>query len=234
MTGKLIQEPPLLVLPSLAKELGVTDAIIAQQLYYAGQRQADGWVERSFPDWQRALRGVFSARTIERAFSKLLEKGWIEQDARPGMVGRWRITPDKMTGDPRQEVPTDCRGSVSREEKREGDPPKKVPRPEPDGFADWLGFHHELTGSAVPREGTARRERLAGIFRELAAAGAELEDFQLESEGVFASPHMVEGGHLEPENVLRKTRFGSYADKGRRARDARLNGVAAKYAHLDG
>lgn len=238
MSGKLIEEPPLLVLPSLARELGLERAIVLQQLHYAGRRSSDdGWIERSAADWSRALGGVVQPRSFERIWPALVDAGWVEARPSAGRPTAYRVTPRTE----REVVPAPSVGSppaqsggslIKREQQGEKDPPK-VPNEEPIGFASWLTFHHELTGSAVPREGTARRAKLAGTFRELVSTGATLEDFELESEGVFASPHMREGGHLEPENVLRKTRFGKYADQGRRARAARETGVTAKYGHLD-
>jgi hypothetical protein len=236
VTGKLIDEPPLLVLPSLVREVGMSEAILLQQLHYAGQRSVDRWVQRSAADWHRALRGCLSVRTIERVWSALRDVGWIESKPDPGKPSKVRVASAKLaevwSATPAEVPPPNVRGPVSREEQqREKDLPKEVS--EPIGFASWLTFHHELTGSAVPRAGSKRREKLAGIFAGLVQTGAALEDFELESEGVFASPHMREGGHLEPENVLRATRFGKYADVGRRARAARETGVAAKYGHLN-
>jgi hypothetical protein len=93
-----------------------------------------------------------------------------------------------------------------------------TPPAERSEFSEWLGHHHELTGSAVPRAGTTRRAKLAAIFDRLAGEGHELEDFRAASEGVWALPHMREGGHIEPENVLRVQKFGQYVSVGRRAR----------------
>jgi hypothetical protein len=235
VTGKLIEEPPLLVLPSLARELGLERAIVLQQLHYAGRRAEDGWIERSAADWARALGGTIAARSFERIWPALVDAGWVEARPSAGRPTAYRVTPRTERGVvPAASVgspPADSGGSlIKREQLGEKNPPKV---PEPDGFGDWLEFHHELTGSNVPRAGSKRRERLAGIFAGLVSTGAVLDDFKLESEGVFASPHMREGGHLEPENVLRATRFGKYADVGRRARAARETGVAAKYGHLN-
>jgi hypothetical protein len=94
----LIQEPPLIVLPSLAREVGLPPAILLQQLYFAGQKAADGWVTRSTGDWSRALRGVIAPRTIERAFSKLLEADWVEASSSPGLPTAYRVTPARLAG----------------------------------------------------------------------------------------------------------------------------------------
>lgn len=236
--SKLISEPPLLVLPSLARELGLVDAIVLQQLYYAGQRTEDGWVQRSYADWSRALRDVIAARTLERTFANLVKAGWVEQKSEPGKAAAFRATPrDERGVGARSErgAPTaESGGSVSREKKQREKASPKTPSPEPIGFDEWLEHHREVCGSSVPKLGTQRRTKLAGLFGQLAQAGHELEEFKLESEGVAASPHMVEGGHLEPENVLRVTRFGKYADAGRRARAARGAAEASPYAAFDG
>jgi hypothetical protein len=246
VTAKLISEPPLLVLPSLAKELGVTDAIILQQLHYAAQRTPEGWVERSYPDWHRAIRGVFSARTIERAFAKLLEKGWVERAGEEGMVSRWRVAPDKLTGDHGPDGATGCRGSVSRDNGESTPSPKKSPKTilaeadEPNGFLEWLGHHVAIAGQlnlsmSVPRHGTRYRSSLARTFAALAGEGFTLEEFKLASEGVLSDDWMRLQGHVKPENVLRVEKIGGRVENGRlwRQKRATTTDTTEKYGHLD-
>lgn len=241
----LIPEPPLIVLPSLAREVGLNEAIMLQQLYWLGQRSEGRWVQRSASEWGHALRGCFSARTCERILASLRKQAAVEWEEQPGKPTRYRVTSARLaegSASLRGGPSPDPGGSASRvdavtaEVTTENTSPKKVltPAEEAIGFSEWLGFHHALTGSAVPRAGTARRDKLARIFAELVRQGAGREEFELESEGVFASPHMVEGGHLEPENVLRKTRFGEYAEKGRRARAAREAAATDVYGAFDG
>lgn len=68
----LIPEQPLLVLPSLAKKIGLNEAIVLQQLHYwlsssehiyGGRR----WVYNSYGEWQRQFP-FWSTYTIKRIF----------------------------------------------------------------------------------------------------------------------------------------------------------------------
>lgn len=77
----LINEPPLLVLPSLAKAIGLNDAIITQQLHYwlenpkAGvERDGFKWVFNTYDEWQENFP-FWSTSTIKRTFLELEEKG---------------------------------------------------------------------------------------------------------------------------------------------------------------
>lgn len=79
----LLDEPPLLVLPSLAVAVGLKESIILQQLHYwlenkdsAGNRTAhfvedQWWVYNSYDKWQRTNFPFFSITTIRRKFDRL-------------------------------------------------------------------------------------------------------------------------------------------------------------------
>jgi hypothetical protein len=83
MSNLLIKEPPLQVLPTLAKLIGLNEAIILQQLHYwvenknsAGEIDDDGnkWIYNSYPEWKKDNFPFWSVSTIKRAFLNL-EKG---------------------------------------------------------------------------------------------------------------------------------------------------------------
>lgn len=112
---------------------------------------------------------------------------------------------------------------------------------EPEGFAQWLGQHTSLAATlgvqvSVPRAETSRRGVLARTFRRLRDEGHELEEFRLASMGVVSSEFMREGGHVQPENVLRVEKFGKWVDEGRRAhavREAKASGHAVDWSQFD-
>jgi hypothetical protein len=77
----LIHEPPLQVLPSLAVAVGLTEAIILQQLHYwlenpkAGiERDGYKWIFNTYEEWQ-ANFPFWSVATIRRGFQNLEERG---------------------------------------------------------------------------------------------------------------------------------------------------------------
>jgi hypothetical protein len=80
----LIDEYPLLVLPSLAKAIGLNEAIALQQLHYwlenpKGGVELDGerWVYNTYEDWQKDNFPFWSIPTIQRVFASLESKGLI-------------------------------------------------------------------------------------------------------------------------------------------------------------
>jgi DnaD/phage-associated family protein len=76
----LIDEYPLLVLPSLATSIGLNEAIALQQLHYwlenpKGGVMLDGerWVYNTYEDWQKDNFPFWSVRTVVRVFDHLEE-----------------------------------------------------------------------------------------------------------------------------------------------------------------
>lgn len=75
MNRKLIDEYPLIVLPSLAKKIGLNEAIVLQQIHFwlgRGLNKKDGkyWVYNTYEEWGEQFP-FWSVSTIRRAFSSL-------------------------------------------------------------------------------------------------------------------------------------------------------------------
>lgn len=85
MNRLLINEPPLQVLPSLAKLIGLNEAIFLQQLHYwliKSQHEYDGrkWVYNTFEEWQKQLP-FWSIITIKRIVQSLRKAGLVSTTA---------------------------------------------------------------------------------------------------------------------------------------------------------
>lgn len=247
----LIDEPPLLVLPSLVHEVGLPAGILLQQIHFAGRRQVDGWVERTVGDWHRALRRCISARTIERALAALREAGWVEYEPNPGAATRYRVAPAKLayvSADLAGEGPPNPGGAVSREEtterkKRTTSSKKRIKlADEVVGFTEWMGYHVTTAATfgislSVPAPETLSRTELHKRFAELAGEGRELAEMKLASLGVLSSVWHRENGHVKLITVLRQgEKLQERIDAGRAAEAAVADGsdVRSKYAFLDG
>lgn len=79
----LLDEQPLLVMPQLAKEIGLNEAIILQQIHYWLKNPKAGvvindekWVYNSVTQWNEQFP-FWSANTIRRALNNLREKGYL-------------------------------------------------------------------------------------------------------------------------------------------------------------
>jgi hypothetical protein len=79
MSKLLIDERPLILLPSLAKAIGLNEALILQQIHFwiqsgsAHLRNKRRWVYNSVRDWQEQFP-FFSPTTIWRALRKLEQR----------------------------------------------------------------------------------------------------------------------------------------------------------------
>ena len=80
----LINEPPVQVIPSLAKAIGLNEAIVLQQLHYWLEnkknpgRMVDGekWVYNTYEEWHENFP-FWGVSTIKRIFTALEERGLI-------------------------------------------------------------------------------------------------------------------------------------------------------------
>lgn len=75
MSNLLIDDYPILVLPTLATEIGLNEAIVLQQMHYwlkKSNHNYDGrrWIYNSFPEWQKHFP-FWSVMTIKRAVYSL-------------------------------------------------------------------------------------------------------------------------------------------------------------------
>jgi hypothetical protein len=84
MSDLLIKEYPLMVLPSLAKAIGLNEAIVLQQLHYWLKNPKSGvvrngfkWAYNTYGEWQEDNFPFWSVRTIQRAFLSLEERGFV-------------------------------------------------------------------------------------------------------------------------------------------------------------
>lgn len=87
----LINEPPLQVLPSLAKVIGLNEAIIVQQIHYwtrisKNVRDGETWVYKTFLEWQEEFP-FWSEKTIKRAMKRLEEKSLVISTSKYNRMG---------------------------------------------------------------------------------------------------------------------------------------------------
>ena len=81
MSNLLINEHPLMVLPSLATKIGLNEAIIIQQVHYwlnisTKVHEGRKWTYNTYQEWQKQFP-FWSERTIRRAIKNLEENGYL-------------------------------------------------------------------------------------------------------------------------------------------------------------
>ena len=79
MSKLLIDEPPLQVLPTLAKVIGLNEAIILQQVHYwlnenGKTYEGKKWIYNTYADWRKQFP-FWSESTIKRTIKRLEEQG---------------------------------------------------------------------------------------------------------------------------------------------------------------
>jgi hypothetical protein len=93
-SGLLIREPPLVVLPSLAKAIGLHPALMLQQIHFRSlDSRDDGWVQKSRREWVLDFP-FWSVPTIKRALAELHDRGLIEAEyvhTAQGREPRYRV-----------------------------------------------------------------------------------------------------------------------------------------------
>lgn len=91
----LIAESPLQVLPSLAKSIGLNEAIVLQQIQYwiaieqGEEREGRRWIYNSVEQWRKQFP-FWSADTIQRTLQSLRDKGLV--DAQKLSSDKWKHT----------------------------------------------------------------------------------------------------------------------------------------------
>nr|MDX5841139.1 replication protein [Bacillus cereus group sp. BfR-BA-01700] len=79
MSNLLIHEEPLIVLPGLAKAIGLNEAIFLQQVHYwlnKSKHQHDGyyWIYNTYDEWLKQFP-FWSSATLRRIVNKLEKQG---------------------------------------------------------------------------------------------------------------------------------------------------------------
>jgi len=77
----IIPEPPLQLLPTLAKDIGIGEALILQQLHYLTLNENNGkvlngerWIYNTYEDWQSKYFPFWSTRTIKTYITSMEER----------------------------------------------------------------------------------------------------------------------------------------------------------------
>jgi uncharacterized phage protein (TIGR02220 family) len=84
MSTLLINEAPLMIVPSLAVKIGMNEAVVLQQIHYwlrISKHSIEGkkWVYNSYEDWQKQFP-FWSISTIRRTFYSLEKSGVVVSD----------------------------------------------------------------------------------------------------------------------------------------------------------
>ncbi|MCS0670010.1 conserved phage C-terminal domain-containing protein [Cytobacillus firmus] len=81
MSSLLVDERPILILPSLAEEMGLNEAVLIQQIHYwlvksRHIKEGRKWIYNTYKDWKKQMP-FWSHATIGRTIRSLEEKGFL-------------------------------------------------------------------------------------------------------------------------------------------------------------
>lgn len=81
MTKLLLNEAPIMIIPSLAVKMGLNEAIVLQQIHYWIQTsshviEGQKWIYNSYKEWQKQMP-FWSESTIKRTIRLLEEQGFL-------------------------------------------------------------------------------------------------------------------------------------------------------------
>jgi hypothetical protein len=114
----LIPDHPLQVLPALAAEIGLNEAIAVQQLHYWTKRSEskEGWVYNTMAEWREQFP-FWSKRTIERIWTSLAKKKLVEVAQRGGTdrTNHYRLIYEQL---PRYKFPSRQSGGIKPTDRR--------------------------------------------------------------------------------------------------------------------
>lgn len=119
----LVPEHPLQVLPALATEIGLKEAIVVQQLHYwTSKKQPDDddqvWIHNTMEEWLEQFP-FFTQRTIERTWTSIKKQDLVEVRQRGGSdrTNHYRLKYESL---PRYKFPCRQNGGMKPPKGRDG------------------------------------------------------------------------------------------------------------------
>ncbi|WP_042454643.1 conserved phage C-terminal domain-containing protein [Neobacillus dielmonensis] len=222
MSRLLINESPVMIIPSLAAKIGLNEAVVLQQIHYwlgISKHHIEGrsWVYNTYEDWQKQLP-FWSVSTIKRTIRSLEMLGlllsenynrmkmdktkWYSIDYEKLQEFEDRLPEDQST--PIEEIaPEEDEQKVQDSEVHS---PVKTEIP----YAEIIGYLNEKTGKNFKLSSIKTRELIHARYRE----GFLLEDFNrvIDRKSADWQSDPVWNKFLRPETLF-GTKFESYLNQ---------------------
>lgn len=193
MSKLLINENPLMIVPSLAVKIGVNEAVVLQQIHYwlgVSKHKIEGrkWVYNTYEDWQKQFP-FWSISTIKRTIHSLENLGILVSD-------NWNSSKLDKTKwytidyEALQKIEQSVEPSLTQHEPSEGSdwntvefslskaipeiPSKNTSEKKIIPFADIIQYLNEKTGKSYKADSRKTKELIQARFSE----SFTLEDFK--------------------------------------------------------
>ncbi|ETI69900.1 conserved phage C-terminal domain-containing protein [Neobacillus vireti] len=222
MSRLLINESPVMIIPSLAAKIGLNEAVVLQQIHYwlgISKHKIEGrtWVYNTYEEWQKQLP-FWSVSTIKRAIRSLemlgllLSENWNQM--KMDKTKWYSIAYEKLQefedslpesqSAPIKELAPDENSDKTKEFACDSSSKKVIP------YDEIIGYLNEKTGKNFKLSSIKTRELIHARYRE----GFTLEDFtrviDLKSSDWQFDP--VWNKFLRPETLF-GTKFESYLNQ---------------------
>jgi uncharacterized phage protein (TIGR02220 family) len=216
MSRLLINESPVMVIPSLAVKIGLNEAMVLQQIHYwlgISKHDIDGrtWVYNTYEEWQKQFP-FWSVSTIKRTFRSLemmgylLSENWnrMKMDKTKWYSINYEKLQDLDEDTPVEEESPEDNSEEVEESYSNSSVEKEIP------YTEIISYLNEKTGKNFKHASTKTREMIHARYKE----GFTLEDFtrviDLKSAEWKADP--VWNKFLRPETLF-GIKFESYLNQ---------------------
>jgi uncharacterized phage protein (TIGR02220 family) len=235
----LIKESPLQVIPSLAVQVGLNEAILLQQLHFRSListhvRDGHKWVYKTYDEWKNEEFPFWSVDTIKRAIRRLENSGYIISTASYNRTKmdktKWYRIDYKMLQSQSGQDATSTTASSAREEVQnapslEGNMPlaitkknKRIKKEPVENNLDVVSVIEYLNDKAdkqfQPSSKTTAR-LVHARFRE----GYTMVDFKrvIDTKAKEWRDHPHWQKYLRPSTLFNATNFENYLEESRRS-----------------
>lgn len=222
MSRLLINESPVMIIPSLAAKIGLNEAVVLQQIHYwlgiSNHEIAERtWVYNTYEDWQKQLP-FWSVSTIKRTIRSLEMLGLLISDNFNQMkmdktkwysidyvkLQEFEDSLPEPKAHPIEEKAPEEDSEKTEEPSIHSSDKKEIP------YAEIIGYLNEKTGKNFKLSSIKTRELIHARYRE----GFTLEDFtrviDLKSADWKSDP--VWNKFLRPETLF-GTKFEAYLNQ---------------------
>jgi uncharacterized phage protein (TIGR02220 family) len=222
MSRLLINESPVMIIPSLAVKIGLNEAVVLQQIHYwlgISKHKIEGrtWVYNTYEEWQKQLP-FWSVSTIKRSIRSLemlgllLSENWNQM--KMDKTKWYSIDYEKLQEF--EDNPLNSQATLIEEIAPEEDSEKmeesiassSVKKVIP--YAEIIGYLNEKTGKNFKLNSIKTRELIHARYGE----GFTLEDFNrvIDLKSAEWKPDPVWNKFLRPETLF-GTKFEAYLNQ---------------------
>ncbi|MEV9641027.1 conserved phage C-terminal domain-containing protein [Mammaliicoccus sciuri] len=231
----LINEAPLLILPSLVKQVGLNEAVFLQQLHFRSLVsrhvfEGEKWVYKTYEDWEEEF-GFWSRTTIRRIIGNLEAQGYVISTSRHNKIKadqtKWyRINYsaiDFVSAEEQNHCPGQTAATAHDGQKELPELNKPISKELKNFKKEIVGLHHDeivtvveylnlKTGKQFKTNASSTRRLVNARLNE----GYSVEDIKrvIDSKTTEWLPDQKFRNYLRPSTLFNASNFENYLNEG--------------------